>query len=421
MTRFLLPLIATPVIIALTVIIGVPGCKPGSKPSATVTQQHAPTMADYWEGNAYFHEFYTENLAETRFPSTEIVPVNGVWYRFERYYITDIVPVEHSSAGLCVFKSTDKGMSWSEHVIIAAPGGDNDWSRYAIDGGAYYDGNRWHLLFQSLSWAKDAQWNISYLVCDEEDATTGTWYVPPGVTNPVIRNRDIWDRIAIGDNDCTKITGAEKQIYDEGTPKILVDDRTIYVTFHGASKSNNGITYVIFDGHSTTGSIYGYRGIASTTDFTTYTPAANDCIFDLYDAQSWDVEWQPGGTIGGGAAAYIKDGEYWYTLIESPDISLDCALEQNWPFGLLRSKHLTDTKWENWISNPPPELRPVGPSKIGVPTWSYSTLFKDDGITYMGIQNDWSTTWDSPGYAYRLYRLEWKENPANAATKNQRQ
>ena len=376
------------IIMIVCILMGIFGCKTNCKPSAT--QKKLPTMTDYWEGNAYFYEFYTENFPKTRHLATEIVPVNGVWYRFERYY----VPAVAESIGMYVCKSTDKGLSWSEHIIIAAPGGDNDWSRYATDCGAYYDGNKWHLLFQSLSWAEGSQWNISYMVCDEEDATTGVWYEPPGVTNPVIHNRDIWDRIAIGDNHCTKITGGEKQVFDEGTPKILVDDGTIYVTFHGASYTN--------------GTIYGYRGIASTTDFITYTPAANDCIFDLYDAQSWDVDWLPGGTVGGGAAAYIKDGEYWYTLLESPDISLLCIQGQHWPFGLLRSKRLTATQWENWTLNPLPELRPVGPSKTWSPSWTYVTLFKDDGITYMGIQNDWSTA-DSPGCAYRQYRLEWKE------------
>jgi len=369
------------------------GCKNRNKSVSvevhrTIDRDKPPTMTAYWLGYAYFREFYTENYSDSRHLATEIVAVNGVWYRFERYY----VPAATESLGTNVCKSTDKGMSWSTPVIIAAPGGDNEWSRYATDCGAYYDGSRWHMLFQSMTWVEGAPWNISYLVCDEEDATAGRWYEPAGVTNPVIRNKDIWDRIAVGTNHCTQITGGEKRIYDEGTPKILVDNGTIYVTFHGASVTN--------------GTVYGYRGVAVTTDFITYTPAANDCIFDLYDARSWDIEWK-GGSVGGGAAAYIKDGEYWYTMIESPDISLNCVQGQNWPYGLLRSKSLTNTQWEIWQLNPPPEFRPVGPSMAVFPAWSYLTLFEDDGITYLGVTNDWSTA-DSLGCAYRQYRLEWK-------------
>ncbi|MCL2158634.1 MAG: hypothetical protein FWH48_04425, partial [Oscillospiraceae bacterium] len=154
---------------------------------------------------------------------------------------------------------------------------------------------------------------------------------------------------------------------------------------------------------NTRGTIFGYRGIASTKDFITYTKAADDCIFSRLDAEGWDVDWHSNGSVGGGAAAYIKDGEYWYMLIESPDRSLACVEDQNWPFGLLRSKTLTNTEWDNWISNPPPELRPVGPMAEPIAAWTYPTLFEDDGITYLAITQSY------PVHAYRQYRIAWKE------------
>ena len=347
-----------------------------------------PTMADYWDGIAYFENFYNEP-GWVGHRATEIMPVNGVWYRFERYKAND--PVNYPSIeilGTNVCKSTDKGLTWSEPVKIIEPFGDNAWSRYCTDSGAYYDGQKWHILFQSMPLdPPGSPWCLSYMVCEQEDATAGTWYAPPGVVNPVIKNGDIWNTIAVGDNNLTKITGGEKRIFDEGTPKILLeDDGTIYITFHGAS--------------ITKGTIFGYRGVATTKDFVIYTKAADDCIFSYLDAESWDVDWHSNGSVGGGAAAYIKDGEFWYTLIESPDVSLGIVKNQNWPFGLLRSNTLTNTEWEIWSQNPPPELTPVGPAFT---PWSYPALFEDDGMTYMAITQSY------PEHAYRQYRLVWKE------------
>ncbi|MCL2158884.1 MAG: hypothetical protein FWH48_05710, partial [Oscillospiraceae bacterium] len=131
----------------------------------------------------------------------------------------------------------------------------------------------------------------------------------------------------------------------------------------------------------------------------TYTKAADDCIFSYLDAESWDIEWNRSGSVGGGAAAYIKDGEYWYTLIESPDLSIGYGGPgQMWPFGLLRSKTLTNTEWEIWSENPPPELTPV----VEFAAWNYPSLFEDEGITYLGISQENPNT-------YRIFRLEWKE------------
>ena len=353
--------------------------QPPPPPTAEEKAARPPTMADYWNGAARFANYYSEPGYAHR--ATEIVPVNGVWYRFERY-----IP-EGGMIGMHVCKSTDKGMSWTEPVIIAAPGGDETWSQYATDCGAYYDGQVWHMLFQSLSREPGARWNISYLTCGEEDATAGQWIAPPGVVNPVIHNGDIWNQIAVGKNNCTRISGGQKRVFDEGTPKILVeDDGTVYVTFHGASELN--------------GAVLGYRGIATTTDFVTYTKAADDCIFSRADAKGWDVQWRPHGSVGGGAAAYIKDGAYWYTLIESPDISLICTEGQMWPFGLLRSESLTSVSWENFSQNPLPEFTPVGPA---LTAWTYPTLFKDDGVTYLAV----SQCYIDP--AYRQYRLVWDE------------
>jgi len=348
-----------------------------------------PTMEDYWLGVATFENFYNDTGYDNGAPS-DIVPVNGVWYRFGRLVVDAVA----GTVGVSVRKSTDKGLTWTAPVAITMPGQDNDWSENSIDASAYYDGEKWHMLFQSKTF-NAASNNISYLRCNEEDATIGTWYEPDGVVNPVIRNRDLWNQIAVGDNNCVKITGGERRIYEEGTPKISVeDDGTIYVTFHGVS--------------ITRGTGYGYRGIVTTDDFINYAKAADDCIFSYLDAENWNVNWESGGTVGGGAAAYIKEGEYWYTMIESPDMSLGIVQGQNWPFGLLRSKTLNNTEWDNWIKNPMPEFPYVGLS----PAWAYPALFKDDGVTYLGISQGMSD------FAWRLYKLVWIEGNEGFETKN---
>jgi len=97
----------------------------------------------------------------------------------------------------------------------------------------------------------------------------------------------------------------------------------------------------------------------------------------------------------------VKDGEYWYMLIESPDTSLACVEGQNWPFGLMRSQSLTSTKWEDWVGNPLPEFTPVGPA---VSAWTYPALFEDDGITYLAVSQCYKE------HAYRQYQLVWKDD-----------
>jgi len=345
-----------------------------------------PTIADYWDGRAYFHNYYNETPGGSA--GLDIVVANGAWYRFDRFQTGNDPATGVHLLGTQVRKSTDKGMSWSAPAIVAAPEVKGTaWYICATDSSAYYDGNKWRILFQSMEEAddrKNVRWDLSYLECDGPDPMNGKWHTPDGIVNPVTHNGDIWNQIAVGDNDCTRITGGQKLVYDEGTPKIIVEDGIIYVTFHGASNTNN--------------TIYGYRGIATTADFKTFTKAADDAIFDCYDAKDWNVDWVETGSVGGGHAVYLKEGEYWYTMIESPDVSLACVPDQHWTFGMLRSKSLTDTKWENWKDNPVPEFAPTG---AYVAEWVYTALWKDEGVTYLAATHTVTNT-------YKQYRLEWK-------------
>lgn len=231
---------------------------------------------------------------------------------------------------------------------------------------------------------------------NEKEQTLWVCFLPPpGFTNPAIDAKEIWSKIADDmDDDAVKLCGNKlNQIYDEGTPEIVLQEgNKFYVTFHGAA--NIGL------------SVYGFRGIATTKDFQTYTPAAQDCIMDAFDSNEWNVSWQGDlngnpGSIGVGAATYIKDGSYWYTLIEGADKSLIGTEGQNWTFGLLRSTSLTSTDWENWQNNPVSTFAPRGE----LLEWQYAKLFKDDSITYCAINK----ANPPPERSFRIYKLVWKK------------
>jgi hypothetical protein len=63
------------------------------------------------------------------------------------------------------------------------------------------------------------------------------------------------------------------------------------------------------------------------------------------------------GCIGGGEGTIIRSGDYYYQIIEAPDVSLSCQFQyeaQNWVVGLLRSPSLyyESGKWEQVDANP---------------------------------------------------------------------
>lgn len=374
---------ATMLLVTMTLFTGISGC---------TSRPQNPTMADYWNGEAEFQVYYRENVGTEGVDyhgicGISIAVVKDTWYRFNRYMVGN----NTIKFGINCRKSTDKGLTWSAPVNVVEPTDDTPWSTYATDGHAIYDekANKWRLLFQSLSGS--GPWTCSYLEREGSDPM-GPFTTPAGFTNPAIIPGEIWDQIGDSENDdCVKIAGGTRKIDQEGTPEIVdkVGDE-YYVTFHGAVNI---------------GMVHGFRGIAKTTDFQHYVPAAPDSIFDQYDAKGWNVKWDSKGPIGGGHATYLKEGKYWYTLIECPDKSLAGAEGQNWPFGLLRSKEVTSTAWENYPNNPMAEFQSSG----YVCEWQYARLFKDDGITYVAVSKMEPATERS----FRIYKLGWKSSKAS--------
>lgn len=358
-----------------------------------------PTMANYWDGKADWQIYYNLPIAGWHAAAgTSIEVVDGIWYWFQRYQVSNQVPRQDGQVklGTECRKSTDKGLTWSNPVTVISPDAGTAWSLMATDGDFYYDAseNKWRCLFQSLSDIGAFVWTCSYVERDGNDPM-GPFTAPSGFTNPAINAKEIWSKIANNPTkDCVKLSGSINQIYDEGTPEIVYRiGNVFYVTFHGAA--NVGL------------SIYGFRGIATTSDFQTYTPAAPDCIFDAYDTNKWTVAWQGdlngnAGSIGVGQSTSIKEGNYWYTLIEGSDKSLGGTDGQNWTYGLFRSSNLTSSSWDNWSNNPDAVF---APHQLLL-EWQYARLFKDGRVTYCAINKANPTV----ERAFKIYKLVWNVN-----------
>jgi len=235
----------------------------------------------------------------------------------------------------------NEGLSWSEKWIVAEPNNDTASNCALVDGGAFYDAEekKWHYLSQCIGSA--ARWNM----CEyslEGESPIGKWI--PNKANPVVRGGQLWHQICAGTGKhCTAHT------VDEGTPQIV--------------EKRNGLFFVTFHGYD-----YGLkksaRGVATVdSDFS---PASwkvcsfdlpCDAIFSHTDCDGWSVDWAPGGCVGGGQASILRQGDYFYQLIEAPDVELGCLTglgQQNWVYGWLRSPSLyaPSGEWEQIQMNP---------------------------------------------------------------------
>lgn len=325
-----------------------------------------PTMEDIWNGNAHLELYMDRPMGGQDGSGSNIVVVGNTWYWFHRVVTDNAL----GKLGTVCEKSTDKGLTWSKPVTVLQPEAGTPWARMVTDGSFWYDEteNKWRALMQSNDGVNP--WTMSYFERTGSDPM-GIFSTPSGFANPGCDAKEIWSQLTTAPGkDCVDIAGGSNLIYDEGTPQIVLKSgNEWYVTFHGAS-NNNGV-------------IHGYRGLAKTSDFQNWTALAGDCIVDEKDAKGWNVEWNNTSVkaIGAGAANIMKEGSYFYQIIECPDSDLNGFGGQNWPIHLMRSSTLENTSWTQC-----PNTYPLFPATQQLIEWQYPTIFKDiDGITYVSI------------------------------------
>lgn len=359
-------------------------------PSKILAQTNLPTIEDYWNGSAYF-EFQNKFTLPTSGSGydwahmnmgTDIVVKDGVWYMFTREYTMgapSYCSPDTFHAYIVVRSSTDKGQTWTNKTKILDIVPNSAQECALTDGDGYYDWetNTWHYLYQCIG--REHVWRICH-ASRQADNPFGGFTLDQN--NPVVdstvldtnqNNSSLWYKIC-PEGKCLD----NERVKEEGTPEIVEKrDGYYYVTFHGAQPFlDNGVTFA-----------YGYRGAARTRDFVHWETINNGPIHDRNDCQGWNVPWGLHGCIGGGQATILKEGNYYYMLVESVDISLNCTVGQNWVYGLVRSTSLSSTSWENYPQGDPIIFNSqeknysgtVGPCGV-----QYSRIFKDEvGETYL--------------------------------------
>lgn len=405
------------------------------------------TLADYWNGKAQW-QLEKKLTNSTQIPqgwpagfgegSEIVVGENGVWYLFHRHVYNTLDTSSMSALWganteterkLCGFsgsiigtdirKSTDQGVTWSDPRPVVWPAKGSPWECMGGDGGAYYDSQTktWQYLFQclSLNTARTAagDWNgcrVSFSGADPVIGPNILWDVAPGAI--AVRSGSILNRLcSVAGSACARLhpvlPAVLKDIYGEGTFDVF--DRKFvdgqwwwYVTMHG------------FD------NVLGYRALTKTVDFVNWkigSDAAdlpNDFIGSAYTLSGWNETWQgwTDGTgasvltepwpIGTGAARILKEGDYYYEIIEATDKNLVCVAGQKWDIGILRTNNLSSPTWEQLPQGNPifksSELAPGLPCSL-----SYANIFRSsDGVTYLHMHVHATDETQDGLYIYRL-------------------
>jgi len=316
---------------------------------------------------------------------TQIVPVNGIWYLFNREYGFAPKPsqCQFDFSRIVVRSSADLGKSWSSETVVAEPN-QAAGECALLDGRAFWDADTgtWHYLAQMLT--SNATWAIDHFT-RSNPSPLGAF--TPDAANPVIKSGALWSKICGSGKSCPAGTA------DEGTPEISMKSNGLfYVTFHGA-----------LVGAQSPPVVTGYRGVAATSDFHTWMTSGNglpnDAIWSSRDCQSWNVQWNAStGCIGGGYASTLVTWQYTYMLIESADMSLGCTAGQNWAIGLARAPNFAASgQWNQLPGNPLMDLPNGAPCSI-----QYPALFSDRGEVYVSY---WTLGMAGPGDSSTLFHI----------------
>lgn len=376
------------------------------------------TLAQYWTGEAEWK--FEQKLTQSNAQSWEMnatprsiigfeagvhmMVVNNETYMISRTaYPGTSCGNAGVQIGIVIRKYQESSGIWSSPVELVVPNGDNISGCIATDGDLYYDrpSDTWHLLYQCLG--TNFGWSGCYATRKGSDPM-GRFTL--STQNPVIKPGDLWSKICKNrqGNVCYKLT--KGKVAEEGTFDIIDKiDNWYYIAFHG------------FD--ATPGKHYGLRGIAKTRNFIDFVAGDSkqnvptDAILTLQDAANWRETWQGTGNIGFGAGSTLKEGNFYYMLAESADLSLTCTPGQNWDIGIFRTRSLASNTWNqpNNFKNPilysQKDIEP-GATKSQPCNPAYTGFFKNkDGEIYM-----YSTriSTDPQFYGIYLYKLVTKTN-----------
>lgn len=366
-------------------------------------------LADLWEGRAslVLARKWTSPSLDAQpgagaYSGAHIEVVDGTWYLFNRRLYPDrSCPGGGAAMGVDVRRSPDRGRTWGEPVAALAPTPGTAWSCAASDGDVFYDAARgtWGYLFQCMG--DTTRWDGCYAELAGR-SPQGAYAAPAPDQNPVIPSGRLWAPICDEPTDrCHRAPGT-RQVAEEGTFNVFrFDGQGWWVGFHG------------YDGTQ------GLRGIARTTDFSREgwevdgaggTPG--DAIMTAADAAGWRESWNAGGPVGPGASTILEEDGFYYQLVEVADTNLNCTRGQNWDLGLMRTRDLASTTWEQYPAGNPLVYSSRAPEEGGVPPWcsvEYPGVFVEPatGATYVVYgrgSND-------PEYdAIYVYRLEHDRN-----------
>ena len=345
------------------------------------------TMNELWNQKAHFEirkrdSFLFNTLGDSS--TSSLVVLDGKWYAFNRQAVP--TPTACNAIGalqVVVRESRDRGVSWSDPVVVAAPtGGDGSGFEgcMIVDGGAFYDqdNDTWHYLGQCIG--VGTGWDLCHYT---KNGSSPMGLFARDSHNPVVRGGQLWANICKGEGK-----SCPTNMVDEGTPQIIGKrSGYYYVTFHGAAYDKV---------------VYGARGIARTTDFVHWESSGadlpGDAIHSKTDCNKWDIAWQD-GCIGIGAARLLRSGGYNYSLAEAADKTLICQVNQNWVVGLMRSKtYSASGAWENYLGNP--LITNLTTSPVGC-ALQYMSLFRDRGETYLTV-GVYVPEYGWPNYTYQL-------------------
>jgi len=223
--------------------------------------------------------------------------------------------------------------------------------------------------------SRQPAWNLCHFSRSGEDPA-GPFTANP--QNPVVTGGQLWKQICSGaGKHCSAGT------VDEGTPEIVQKDADGYfwVTFHGYDYQ----------------AVSSARGVAKTRDFSragwvvSGGGVPGDAIFSHLDCDSWNISWAGGHCVGGGEGTMLKSGDYFYHLIEAPDITLGCLGtpgQQNWVLGLSRAKSFV----------PSPQWAAFKVSPTVVPVVKQGCYIQYHRLFASGPNNIYLEFWTAAGY-----------------------